>query len=98
MSEFAYLRKPVPVEAFRIPPDDNQLRAWPRWFLPDIAMGVLVPQPGGAVSVRAAHRNDDKTANPGEWLVRNEDGSYEVYENETFKATFEKAASAADRG
>jgi hypothetical protein len=94
--DFTYTRKPTHVEAFRIPPDDNQTRAWPRWFVPDIAKGVLKPLESGAVMAVSPVSGEDTTASVGDWLVRNEDDMYEVYSDDAFKRTFEKTPGARE--
>lgn len=94
MSDFTYMRKPVPVEAFMIPPDDEMTRAWPSWFLPEIVKGVLVPLADGAIKVCNSNPESVFAVPAGDWLVRNSNGLYEGFGTTEFVRTFEKPATA----
>lgn len=94
MSQFTYARRVTYVEAFQVPPDDEQTRAWPSWFMSAIACGALVPQVDGSIRIT------DKALGEGEvrvgmWLVKLEVG-FAGMTKEQFDQNFEKPVTAAE--
>ena len=89
-----YRKKPAVIEAWQIPPDDNQTRQLPpSWAVAAIISGELAPREDGTILVKTLE--DGKAgeathvANVGDWLIRGVQGELYPCKPEIFAATYE---------
>lgn len=98
MNNFTYLRRITNVEAFKVPPDDEQTRAWPSWFFKAIGFGTLIVKRDGAIFINGARESrNSNLAEVGDWLVKLEDDSFDAFSDTDFHKLFEQAPAVAER-
>ena len=84
-----YRKIPVVIEAYQIPPDDDQTRELPpHWLLDAIANGV-VWQRGDSWCIKTSNTNT-QLANVGEWIIRGVENELYACPDSIFQATYER--------
>lgn len=89
-----YRKKPVVIEAWQVPPDDNQTRQLPPpWAVGAIMSGELKPITGGGLEVRTLEDGRDgrakHVADVGDWIIRGVKGEMYPCKDEIFRLTYE---------
>jgi len=85
-----YRKKPLIIDAYQIPPDDDQTRELPpHWLLDAIANGV-VWQRGDSWCIRTSSTNV-QLAQVGDWIIKRLQEDLYACPDRVFQATYEKA-------
>lgn len=83
-----YRKKPLIIDAYQIPPNDDQTRELPPpWVLDAIANGLFWER-GGVWAVKTSE-NNTQLVNVGDWLIKGVDELYGCTDS-VFQATYEK--------
>lgn len=83
-----YRKKPVVIDAYQIPPDDDQTRELPPpWLLKEIAEGGIWER-GDSWSIKTD--TGVQLAAVGDWVIRGVVGEVYACSDSVFKATYEK--------
>lgn len=89
---FQYQTKPIRVEAFQLPPEDEMTRAMPTWFTNGIRNRTIIPADNGAVNItiggNLALPMRMIRCNVGDWIIKCKD-SYEICYDVDFQERYE---------
>lgn len=84
-----YRKKPVVIDAFRIPPNDDQTRELPpHWLLDAIANGA-VWQRGDSWCIKTSGVNT-QLASVGDWVIKGVENELYACTDSVFQATYER--------
>lgn len=89
-----FRKKPVVIEAWQVPPDDNMTRDLPpSWCVSAILSGELKLLHGGGLEVRTLEDGSDgrakHVADVGDWIIRGVAGELYPCKPDIFAATYE---------
>ena len=88
-----YRKKPVVIEAWQVPPDDNLTRRLPPvWVIDAVMVGGLVPRAGGGLVVKTLEDGNNEAkhvADVGDWIIRGIKGELYPCKPDIFAATYE---------
>lgn len=84
-----YRKLPVVIDAYQIPPNDDQTRELPpSWLLKEVAEGGIWER-GDAWSIKT--NTGVQLAVVGDWVIRGVEGEVYACPDSIFRATYEKA-------
>ena len=84
-----YRKKPVIIEAFQLPPDDDETRQLPpKWFIDGIRNETILPWPNGSVQIKTLEGT--MTASIGDWIIKGVKDEIYPCKPDIFEATYEK--------
>jgi len=91
-----FRKKPVVIEAWQIPPDDQVTRKMPpAWVVGALMSGKLVPVPGGGLDVMTLEDGADKRAkhvgDVGDWIIKGVKGELYPCKPDIFEQTYDPA-------
>lgn len=83
-----FRKKPVEIEAYQIPPDDEQTRlAPPVWLLDAIVKGIVIAVPGGGLDIPT--REGTMRGNVGDWVIQGVKGELYPCEPDIFVDSYD---------
>jgi hypothetical protein len=86
-----YTSKPVRIEAFRWF-GDNRQEEDPEWFITGIKDGSVTfirAADQTCVKIKPKGFNDANYAQPGDWIIRSDDGLHQTMQNVVFTTVYE---------
>ena len=89
-----YRKKPVVIEAWKIPPDDasGNAETAPAWVIASILRGDIEPLSGGGVSIRTLE--GQMRGLVGEWIIKGVRGEVYPCKPDIFAATYDEVTPA----
>ena len=85
-----FRKKPVVIEAYEVPPNDNNTRRLPpHWLLDAVAKGSVIPIASGGLDIKTLEGT--MRANVGDWLIQGIKGELYPCKPDIFEATYEAA-------
>jgi hypothetical protein len=85
-----YRKKPVVIEAYQVPPDDEQTRQLPpQWLVLAMVAGAVEPLDGGGLDIKTLEGT--MRASVGDWVIQGVKGELYPCKPDIFAATYEAA-------
>lgn len=89
-----FRKKPIEIEAWQIPPaDDEQTRANPPWLISAVIDGTVTPLEQGGVIIKTLE--GDHRGNVGDWIIRGVKGEMYPCRDDIFRMTYEEVPEDA---
>jgi hypothetical protein len=83
-----YRKKPVVIEAYEMPPNDDQTRVLPPpWLLEAISNGIVLPAIQGGADIKTLEGT--MVANVGDWIIKGVKGELYPCKPDIFAATYD---------